>query len=86
MKRDEILDTIAHAIKAADSSYFFEDYSKQATAVLNALRKAGCAVVPIKPDEGMIEAGSNAILSGRVRPNDHVRTVYEVMVQSAGKK
>lgn len=83
MHRDTLIDTIAHAIRAADSSYFFEDYTKQAMAVIRALQKAGLGVVPLRADEGMIEAGSQAVLSGRVKPSDHVRTVYEAMVRHA---
>lgn len=86
MKRDDLIDLIAHAIRAADKRYFFEDYTAQAGAVVQALRKAGLVVAPLKADEAMVEAGSQAILSGRVKPSEHVRTVYEVMVQASGAK
>lgn len=75
-----IEDEIAEAIQKADKSYFFEDYNKQAKAVIRALHKAGYAVVPKTPSETMVEAGKNAVTSGRVRPADFVKTIYELMV------
>ena len=73
---------IAKAIKKADSSYFFENYDKQAKAVVQALAKEGLRVVPLSPTEDMEAAGTDAIRKGRIRPSDLVRTIYEVMVKS----
>lgn len=81
----EIEDTIAKAIKKADNSYFFENYSKQAKAVLRMLDKEGYKVVPKRASEKQIEAGKAAISSGRVRPADFVHTIYAIMV-AAGEK
>lgn len=75
---------IAKAIKKADSSYFFEDYDKQAKAVVAALQKAGYAIVLKTPSETMIAAGSDAITKGRVRPSDLARIIYEAMVVVKG--
>ena len=75
---------IAVAIKKADSSYFFENYSAQAKAVIKALNKAGYAVVPKEPTEAMLEAGKRVVTSGRVRPSDFVKSIYEAMA-AAGK-
>ncbi len=77
---------IAHAIKRADSSYFFEDYTKQAAAVLQALKQEGYALVPTDPSEEMIGAGVNAIGSGKIRPEDHVRYVYTDMIKEGAKQ
>jgi hypothetical protein len=71
---------IADAIQAADKSYFFEDYNKQAFQVLQALTQAGYALVPKTPSDAMIEAGVQAVRSGKIRPQDHVRYVYIDMV------
>ena len=81
----EIEDTIAQAIQKADNSYFFENYSKQAKAVLKALEKEGYRIVPKLASEKQIEAGTNTISKGRVRPTDLVHTIYAVMV-AAGEK
>ena len=81
----DIEDTIAKAIKKADSSYFFEDYNKQAKAVLKMLDKEGYKVVPKLATPRQIEAGTAAISKGRVRPVDFVHTLYAVMV-AAGEK
>jgi hypothetical protein len=71
---------IAKAIKKADNSYFFENYTKQAKAVLKALDKEGYKVVPKLASEKQIEAGTATISRGRVRPTDLVHTIYAVMV------
>lgn len=78
---------IAHAIKKADKSYVFEDYSKQARAVLNALAKEGMVIAPLNPTEPMIAAGEESIMTGQVKPADHVRWVYQGMLAARnGKK
>lgn len=77
---------IAAAIQKADSSYFFEDYSKQAQAVLRVLEQNGYTIVPKTPTEEMIKAGSDAILPGKVKPEELARYVYTSMAKAAGKK
>lgn len=79
MSTEEI---IARAIQKADRSYFFENYDKQARAVLSALKKEGYSVVPRDPDEDQIEAGKAVVTSGRVRPSDFVTAIYSAMVRS----
>ncbi len=76
---------IARAIQKADKSYFFENYSKQAQAVLRALEKDGYTIVPLNPTEEMIQAGSDAILPGKVRPEALARMVFESMAKAAKK-
>lgn len=78
----ELEETIAKAIKKADKRYFFENYSKQAKAVLAALEKDGYKVVPKTATPSQIEVGTNAIGSGRVRPADFVHTLYALMVNA----
>lgn len=79
----DIQHRIAKAIRKADNRYFMEDYSKQADAVLAALKVAGFAVVPKEPTERMCEAGINAIEAGRIRPEEHVASIYRGMVVTA---
>lgn len=74
---------IAKAIKNADSSYFFENYTKQAAAVLKTLEREGFALLPVKPDEKMIKTGLDNIPSGRVKPEKLVTNIYSAMVKSA---
>jgi ABC-type hemin transport system substrate-binding protein len=77
---------IAEAIQQADKSYFFEDYSVQASAVLDVLKQQGIALMPTEPSEEMIQAGINAIGSGKVRPADHVRYIYIDMIKEGAKQ
>lgn len=73
---------IAVTIKRADKSYFFEDYGKQASAVMRMLDKNGYVIVPKEPDEDMIKAGDSAIENGKVDPTELVKMVYAAMTKS----
>lgn len=75
---------IAKAIKKADRSWFNEDYDKQARAVVQTLAREGYAIVPLTPDDKIVEAGLEAMQAGRYRPEDVVTQLYEAMV-TAGK-
>lgn len=77
---------IARAIKKADKSYFFEDYNKQAAAVIKALRKEGLAILPKEATEEMASYASDNMMSGKVRPTDHVSHVYKTMVEFATRQ
>jgi len=77
---------IASAIQKADSSYFFENYTKQAHAVISALQKKGYAITPKEPTEDMIKAGTDSIMSGKVKPEALVKQVYLSMIDASGKK
>lgn len=80
----DILTTlIAKTIKKADKSYFWEDYSKQATAVRNTLKKHGYVIVPTIPDNDMIEAGVNKIMVGRTHVDDLAKKIYTSMIACA---
>ena len=76
-----IEDMIARAIRKADKSYFWENYTKQARAVLKELQKEGYVIAPITPSKEMIKAGSDAIIGGKVRPSTHVTDVYQSMIE-----
>lgn len=74
---------IARAIKDADKSWFNEDYSKQADAVLRGLKSKGYTVVQLEPTEDQVEAGKEALTTGRYRPTEVVATLYKAMVKAA---
>ena len=81
-----LCDEIANTIQKADSSYFFENYTKQAAAVISMLESKGYLIVPKKPTEEMISAGENGIRSGKVKPAEHVQHVYTTMALAGAKK
>ena len=73
---------IAKAIHKSDRTYFFENYDRQADAVLKALHKQGYAIVPLEPSETMVEQGVAAIPFGNIKPDLHVRQVYQAMAKA----
>jgi hypothetical protein len=75
-------DIIAKAIKDADKSFFNEDYSRQAKAVMSALKKAGYEVAPIKPPPGLVEWAKENIPFGRLRPAELITHMYSMMVEN----
>lgn len=77
---------IATAIQKADKSYFFEDYTKQATAVLSTLSTKGYQPMPKEPTEEMIKAGTEAIPNGKVHPEEVIKRVYAAMYRAASNK
>ena len=79
----KLTSTSANAISAADSSYFNEDYTKQARAVLAAIDKAGFQLVPKEFPSDTWVAAANAMRTGRVKPEDHVKNVYETVLKVA---
>lgn len=78
-------EVIARAIKDADKTLFNENYSKQAKAVVDALRRHGFEVVPVQPPEGLVSFAAENIPFGRLRPADLIRTMYSTMVSNARK-
>ncbi|HYE49536.1 MAG TPA: hypothetical protein VEB20_08095 [Azospirillaceae bacterium] len=80
-----IVETIAQSIKKADRTIFNENYTKQANAVIEGLRKAGYEVVPVRPPELLVEYAVENIPFGRLRPSDLIRTLYTTMVENCRK-
>lgn len=78
------LTIIQDAIAEADSSYFFENYTKQAQAVIQALEKAGYSIhvanTATIPAE-LWEKAADQMKTGRIRPAEHVKDVYEVVLR-----
>ena len=83
LTKAEIRNLIAKSIRDADKSWFNEDYSKQAAEVVRNLRMAGYAVVPVEPDDTIVEAGVESMQAGRHRPADIIKAIYMTMVQKA---
>jgi hypothetical protein len=78
----EIKDLIAKSIKAADNSYFWENYIKQAESVLKALNTSGFAIVPKEPRTMMVQAGVHAVIIGKTKPHELASQIYKAMVSS----
>jgi hypothetical protein len=78
-------DMIALAIKEADRSIFNEDYTKQARAVLQAVRKNGYEIVPRRPPDGLVEWAKTNIPFGRQRPADLISQMYTMMIENVRK-
>ncbi len=83
MARPDFENIIAKAIRAADTSYFREDYTKQARAVLAALKKEGYALLPTTASPDMAKAGVDAFPAGKVRPEDLTARLYAAMALAA---
>lgn len=73
--------TIARAIKNADRSYFFENYDKQAAAVLRVLEKEGYVIVPVKPDPEILKKAADTMATGKMKPEEHVLDVHQKLSQ-----
>lgn len=70
---------IASAIKKADSSYFFENYSKQSKAVLKKLDAEGYQIIPKELDKKLYTQIADEMRTGRMPPDEHIRDVYQTM-------
>lgn len=78
--------TIENAISKADSSYFFEDYTKQARAVIAALEAAGFAVITKNIPDDIWAQVANEMRTGRVKPEEHVKDVFNVALRLTALK
>jgi hypothetical protein len=76
-------DIIASAIRDADRSYFFEDYSKQAGAVLRALERRGYVIVPKEPTKPMLKAARDSLVFGVNKSSDVVTPIFKAMIEAA---
>lgn len=86
MSKVKLTNLIATAIQKADSSYFNEDYTKQANAVLAALEKDGFTIIPKDYSAEMWQKVAENMKTGRVRPDEHVKNVYETVLKIAAQK
>lgn len=78
----DVRKTIATTIKSADKRLFNEDYDKQALAVLRGLSKNGFAVITVEPTDEMREKGKAAMTTGRHRPDEIIRAIYDALLTS----
>lgn len=76
----ELSKAVAKAIRSADSSYFSEDYEKQALAALRAIDKAGYAVLPKDAPEDVYAKVAGLIPTGRMRPEELVKRIYTIAI------
>lgn len=76
---------IAKAIRDADKSWFNEDYTKQALAVLTELRTQGWDLCPKEAPEGLVTYAVENLPFGRMKPEDLIRELYKLMVANARK-
>lgn len=79
------VEVIAEAIKKADTSYFFENYTKQAAAVVAALKQHGYVVVPYYPTVDMVKAAMDELQYGQNKFTNVVMPIYLAMVKAAPK-
>lgn len=82
---EQLVNFIAKTIKAADRSYFWEDYTKQARAVVGALQSGGYVIVPSDPSLKMIQSGVNAVMIGKTQPHELAKQIYSAMIKSPQK-
>lgn len=86
MPNEKLVNTVAAAIQKADSSYFNENYTKQSLAVFAAIEKAGYALVPKELPHETWTKVADTMKTGRIKPEEHVKDVYEkTLVQIAAK-
>ena len=78
--------TIENAISKADSSYFHEDYTKQAKAVLAALDSAGFVVINKELPDDLCKKIADEMKTGRVSPTEHVKDVFQVALRNTALK
>ncbi len=76
---------IAKAIRDADTSWFNEDYTKQAQAVLSALRGHGLDICPREAPDGLVTFAVENMPFGRMKPEDLIRELYALLIQNARK-
>lgn len=74
---------IARAIRKADTRYFFEDYTKQAYAAIEALERAGYVIVPKVPTREMFDSAKKAIVYGQNKPGSVVLPIWEAMIEAS---
>jgi hypothetical protein len=86
MSTKRVQTIIENAIQKADSSYFFENYTKQAAAVIKALEAAGYTIAQKDMAEDIWLRASNEIRTGRLRPEEHIKDVYQTVLRLASPK
>ncbi len=81
MSKEKLTSTIASAIQKADSSYFNENYTKQAQAVLAAIEGAGYALTQKDFPKDTWQKAADAMKTGQMKPDEHVKNVYQTVLK-----
>ena len=81
MNKTTVQTAVAKAIQKADTSYFFSDYPKQAAAVLKALDAQGYVLVQKDLPPDLFLQAANEMKTGRVKPEEHVKDVYQTILR-----
>lgn len=76
---------VARSIRAADKSWFNEDYTKQALAVLGGLRSEGWELCPREAPEALVAFAVENLPFGRMKPEDLIKELYRLMISNARK-
>ena len=72
---------IENAIAKADSSYFFENYTKQAQAVIAALERDGYTILKREFSDEIWKQVADTMKTGRLKPEEHVKDVYQTVLR-----
>jgi hypothetical protein len=86
MSKPKLQTVIQNAISKADSSYFFEDYTKQAQAVLKALEAAGYTIIAKEMPDDVWKKIADEMRTGRVKPEEHVKDVFYTALRVLNSK
>ncbi len=81
MSKAKLHTVIQNAISKADSSYFNENYTKQAQAVIAAVEAAGFAFMPTNIATDTWLKAADQMKTGRLKPEEHVKDVYETVLR-----
>lgn len=82
LPQQDLISIIAKAIRTADTTYFFENYTKQSLAVMRALAENGYWVAPTTPTPKMLEAGRDALRFGVQKSGDSLSVIYKSMIEA----
>ncbi|MES2214873.1 MAG: hypothetical protein V4485_02495 [Pseudomonadota bacterium] len=83
MRKNKLTKLIAQSIKKADTRYFWEDYTRQALAVQEALSMSDYIILPKKPSKAMMTAGMKVVVSGRTQVEGFTHKVYSATIDVA---
>ena len=78
-----LVDGLARAIRRKDTSYFFENYSRQAEAAIRAMDEQGYVLVRREPTRKMVDAGVEALTLGIHHKGELVELVYTRMLEAS---
>ena len=86
MSRAKLQTIIENAIAKADSSYFFENYTKQAQAVITAVEQAGFTMMVKDIPDATWAQVADQMKTGRLKPEEHVKDVFHTLLRVLAQK